>query len=90
MHSFIFPKIPNFREVFPKMKSPESGQAFMRKEKSFYSEAELSQISDYSNKCLSFLPHFLGRDSGLRNKVTELRSLIISAFKMTQWLCGSA
>lgn len=66
----------------------ESGQMFMRRKKVIFSEAEFCQMSDYSNKCLTFLTHFLERDSGLRNKVSKLRSLIISAFKMTWWLVG--
>lgn len=61
---------------------------FMRRKRVIFSEAEFCQMSDYSNKCLTFLTHFLERDSGLRNKVSKLRSLIISAFKMTWWLVG--
>lgn len=64
------------------------GKHSWERRKVIYSEAELGQISDYSNKCLTFLTHFLERDSGLRNKVSKLRSLIISAFKMTWWLVG--
>lgn len=46
-------------------------------------------ISDFNaNKGLTFLLHFLKnkRDSGLRHKMTKLRSLIISAFKLMQLL----
>lgn len=87
-HYYIFPKISNSRKVFSKNGDSRVGKHSWERRRVIYSEAELCQISEYSNKCLTFLTHFLERDSGLRNKVSKLRSLIISALKMTWWLVG--
>lgn len=84
----FFLKLKISGKFFQRWRDQRAGKHSWERGKVIYSEAELSQISDYSNKRLTFLSHFLKRDSGLKNKVCKLRSLIISLFKLTWWLLG--
>lgn len=85
--SFIFPNFSSSRKVFLKMKRSRIWANIHEKGEKLFTE-KLSSVREVTNKCLTFPPYFLERDSGLRNKMTKLSSLIISAFKLTWWLVG--